>query len=61
MQVAQVREVDAGAEQRLVKDGNSTWLVKKRGLEIKEGNLESKQNTCEMEGKRNWEAELHFL
>lgn len=61
MQWEQAREVDAGAEQRLVKDENSAWLVKKVCLETKEGNLESKQNICEMKDKRDWETELHFL
>lgn len=57
----QAREVDAGAEQRLVEDGSSDWLGKKLWLETKEGNLEAKQNSREMRGKRDWVAELHFL
>lgn len=47
MPVEQTREVDAGAEQRVVEDGKSDQLVKKLWLETKEGILETKQNPCE--------------
>lgn len=48
MQAEQAGEVDAGAEQRLAEDGNSDWLVKSLRLETKEGDIEAKQNPCEI-------------
>lgn len=61
MQAEQAEEVDAHAEQRLAEDGNSDWLVKSLQLETKEGDIEAKQNPCEIQGKREGVAELHFL